>query len=81
MAQVGPVASVTLGWVPVGGTVLAYITDRAGALKVSTLSRHLAAIRAAHSHARAPLDLHAHLDSVQEVRSGDWLLGARVRTA
>ncbi len=42
------------------GTVLAYITDRAGALKVSTLSRHLAAIRAAHSHAGTPLDLHAH---------------------
>jgi site-specific recombinase XerD len=42
------------------GTVLAYITDRAGALKVSTLSRHLAAIRAAHSHAGTPLDLNAH---------------------
>src|SRR5919202_2842163 len=41
------------------GTVMAYLTAQAGALKVSTLSRHLAAIRAAHEHAGAPLDLAA----------------------
>src|SRR5919199_1731481 len=39
------------------GTVMAYLTAQAGALKVSTLSRHLAAIRAAHEHAGVPLDL------------------------
>ncbi len=39
------------------GTVTAYLTAHAGTLRVSTLSRHLAAIRAAHDHVGAPLDL------------------------
>src|ERR687884_2117591 len=38
-------------------TVLAYLTAQAGALKTSTLSRRLAAIRAAHELAGAHLDL------------------------
>ena len=37
--------------------VTAYLTAQAGTLKVSTLSRRLAAIRAAHEHEGAPLDL------------------------
>ncbi len=39
------------------GTIAAYLTAHAEALKVSTLGRRLAAIRAAHQHARLPLDL------------------------
>jgi len=41
------------------GTIAAYLTDHAEALKVSTLGRRLAAIRAAHQHAAMPLDLTA----------------------
>jgi integrase len=37
--------------------VAAYLTDHADQLKVSTLSRRLAAIRASHAHACQPLDL------------------------
>jgi len=39
------------------GTVASYLTDHADRLKVSTLGRRLAAIRAAHSHAGCPLNL------------------------
>ncbi len=39
------------------GTVTAYLTAQAGTLKVTTLSRRLAAIRAAHEHKGMPLDL------------------------
>src|SRR5680860_262414 len=39
------------------GTIAAYLAAHAEALKVSTLGRRLAAIRAAHQHAGAPLDL------------------------
>src|ERR671933_2419395 len=39
------------------GTVTAYLTAHAGVLKTSTLSRRLAAIRAAHEHAGVPLEL------------------------
>ena len=47
-----------LGSLPASpGTIAAYLTDHAEALKVSTLGRRLAAIRAAHSHAGYPLDL------------------------
>src|ERR671929_1169216 len=39
------------------GTIMAYLTAQAGALKVSTLSRRLSAIRAAYDHAGVPLNL------------------------
>jgi site-specific recombinase XerC len=38
------------------GTVLAYLTARAGTLKISTLQRRLSAIREAHRYAGAKLD-------------------------
>ncbi len=42
------------------GTIALYLTDHAGALKVPTLGRRLAAIRAAHLYAGHPLDLSEH---------------------
>jgi integrase len=41
------------------GTIAAYLTDHAEALRVSTLGRRLAAIRAAHSHAGLSVNLAA----------------------
>lgn len=45
-------------------TVALYLTDRAGALKVSTLERKLAAIRAAHKRCDLPQPASAALDEI-----------------
>jgi hypothetical protein len=53
----------------VPGTVTAYPTAHAGTLKVSTLSRRLSAIRAAHDRVGEPLDL-ASSHGFREVWTG-----------